>query len=156
MIVHFKKDSDNNFTLHCVRDDKTETFHKYKAGDFQIEHDLMHFVVEKTLGYTQAFYGIVASGKDISWFAERTEDGKSRGREIMHGEAEASEFIVGTLQMLRNDTEFFAHIEQIITPENKAFLTITPEQVNAIRKETATLLEQWRNSKEGITLEFIS
>ncbi len=154
MLIHFKKDFDNNFTLHCVRVDGTETFHKYKTGSFQIEHDLMHFVVEKRLGYTKAFYGIVASGKDIDWFAERTPAGKSQGKEVMRGEAEAVELIVGTLQTLRNDTEFFDHLNRITTPENRDLLSITQEQVIVVRKEVSNLLDQWQNSKEGITLVF--
>jgi hypothetical protein len=155
MVIHFKKDSDRNFILHCVRDDGTETYQKYQWGAFQVEHDIMHYVVETTLGYKHAFYGILASGKDISWFNElRDEDKKSNGSTIMNGEAVQAEMMVIALQTMRDDDELFSLAPAMWQDSKVQPYSFTREQVVAIRARTAELVEEWNASKEGITVSF--
>jgi hypothetical protein len=153
MHVHFRKDSAGEFTLHCVRDDGTETWRKYHFGNFQIEHDLMHFVVETTLRYKDAFYGMIASGKDLSWFETPTEGSKKKPQ-ISSVEAMNAEILVGQLQTLRDDEEFFALAPSVFESFNMEMPAVTWEQVRQMRDEVGDLVTQWNNSKDGITLEF--
>jgi hypothetical protein len=39
-----------------------------------LPHDLVHYVVESTLGWRHGFLGMIAAGADIAWTMERTHD----------------------------------------------------------------------------------
>ena len=151
MIIHFKKDTESKYTLHCVRNDGTETYKKYDWGMFQVEHDIMHYVVETILGYKNAFYGLIASGKDISWFAERMSNNKVVK---VPDEAMNAEILVGALQTLRDDNDFFA-LAPAMWKEN-IMPDYSKEQIVAIRMQVAQLVSQWNSSDKGITVELMN
>jgi hypothetical protein len=153
MTVQFKKDSDGNFVLHCIRKDGSQTWQKYTYGMFQVEHDMMHFVLESTLGYSQAFYGLLASGKDIAWFAKPIEGGTKKP--TLPPEAYYAEVLVGALQRLRNDDEFFEMLASTCENLGIPVPAITPNQVRSIQTRVTDLVSQWQSSRDGITLEFL-
>ena len=68
--IRIKKNADGSAALTLVRPDGTTTWQKQngKLGRFFPLHDLTHYSVETALGYTNAFYGLVASGWDIGDF----------------------------------------------------------------------------------------
>jgi hypothetical protein len=51
------------------RNDGTSTW--MHADDFFVRHDLSHYAIEKTLGYTTAFMGMLNNGMDIKDFENR-------------------------------------------------------------------------------------
>jgi hypothetical protein len=149
MIIHFKKDTERRFILHCIRDNGTETYQKYDWGVFQIEHDLMHYVIETTLKYRNAFYGIIASGKDISWFTER--EGNNKTHKVSD-EAMNVEILVGALQTLRNDDDFWELAPSLW--KESTMPNYNKEQIASIREKVSQLVHEWQSSDAGITLEF--
>jgi len=69
MKIRFTKGQGKRDTLAAVRDDGTTTWSTVQEGF--MSHDLMHYAVETTLGYKQAFYGLLAAGYTIQSFGER-------------------------------------------------------------------------------------
>lgn len=74
--------------LRCLRDDGSATATPMPRQGI-LPHDLVHYVVESTLGWRAAFYGIVAGGADIGWTMERTHDAFRRDvvDQAIHAEA---------------------------------------------------------------------
>ena len=65
--IQFEKQRDGAVVFRCTRDDGTVTWQKHvgKTAHFFPFHDLSHYVVESTFGFTEGFYGLIAAGWDI-------------------------------------------------------------------------------------------
>lgn len=76
MIIRFKKGKNRHKhrpdTLTCIRDDGTVTWTHIHRGF--VQHDFAHYVVETTLGFQNAFFGLVAKGYDIPDFSLPTSE----------------------------------------------------------------------------------
>ncbi len=93
MIIRFKKSPPNKpHALSCIRSDGSTTWTRLRVP---VQHDLIHYVVETTLGLRDSFYGLLARGVNITDFekpkAERTFD--------LTDEAVHTEYIVSLFQM---------------------------------------------------------
>ena len=56
-------------------------------GPNAIPHDLLHAIVEKTLGFSRGVYGMVNTGLDIAQLLDPARKRMNRGeRELMHSE----------------------------------------------------------------------
>jgi len=66
MQLIFRKYADKDPVLHFVRADGSEAWISLKAP--MVWHDLAHYAVERTLGWHDAFLGLVASGYDPAAF----------------------------------------------------------------------------------------
>jgi hypothetical protein len=103
MVIRFAKHANRPPTLNCVRDDGSETWFTASAanGDYFVAHDLLHYAVEATLGYTNAFYGMVATGRDLNDFggAEGVPDERGYTAEAP-AEALDTERLVGLVQTM--------------------------------------------------------
>ena len=102
MVIRFKKGKNRSKhkpdTLTCIRDDGSVTWTHLHRGF--VQHDFAHYVVEKTLGFENAFFGLVAKGYNIPDFSEPKAE---RSFEIPE-EAIDTEPIVALLQAdLRED-----------------------------------------------------
>ena len=75
MQIRFIRGSGGKDTLACQREDGTTTWSR--VPDRFLLHDIAHYVVESTLGYSDAFFGMVSSGWDIDAFTAR--DAQSGG-----------------------------------------------------------------------------
>ncbi|MDH5361152.1 MAG: hypothetical protein OEX03_11340 [Gammaproteobacteria bacterium] len=66
MNIAFRKREGAYSQLICTRDDgsRSESLFPNKRA---LPHELIHYVVEKTLGLRKAFYGLVANGAAISY-----------------------------------------------------------------------------------------
>lgn len=64
MQVHFIKHSHQQYQLECRRDDGSTTSATLEARSY-FKHDLMHFIVERTAGLRDSFFGAVAAGRDL-------------------------------------------------------------------------------------------
>lgn len=158
LLVRFKKKSDGAAALSCLRSDGTTTWQRQdgQLGRFFPPHDLTHLAVESVLGIDRGFYGLIAGGWDISFFA----DPNGRGPNLPH-DALVAELIVGYLDLeLRIGTSesaedynarmasYFA--DRTLPPPS---LTLTDEllaQIRAARKEYFAL---WNALPAGETLE---
>src|SRR3954454_18258245 len=70
IVIRIKKARDGRTALSCTRADGTTTWQRQQGGQaaFFPRHDLTHYAVETTLGLREAFFGLVASGWDMSDF----------------------------------------------------------------------------------------
>ena len=91
LLIRIKKKTDGSAALSCVRADGSTTWQRQdgQQGRFFPLHDLTHYAVESVLGFHNAFFGLLASGWDISDFE------KKEMRTRMPGEALLAELIVG-------------------------------------------------------------
>ena len=139
-------------TLTCNRDDGSSTWESSKVG---IPHDLLHYAVETTLGYRNAFYGLVAGGRDIASFGT-----KNGMKDVYTEEAQWVEFIVGLLQWPAvgggppiPDAEFFTSLEGYAKEHGLTAPSITPSQLAEMRAKARELHCQWAELEEGGVLE---
>lgn len=63
MLIRIKKGKNKKDLLTCHREDGTTSEIELMAG--AVFHELCHYAVETTLGYSQGLFGTIASGKDI-------------------------------------------------------------------------------------------
>jgi hypothetical protein len=157
LTIRLKKNADDSAALSCTRADGTVTWQRQQGaqGQFFPRHDLTHYAVESVLGFTDAFYGLIAGGWDISHFAPPWPSGR------LTPQAAAAELIVGFL-----DAERAAGVQWAAVDFNdKAALhyaargvdaappTITDDELARIRQRRAELFERWGAVPAGSTLE---
>src|SRR5690242_15097014 len=101
LVIRIKKSADGRSSLTCTRADGSTTWQSMKDAQaaFFPRHDLTHYAVETVLGHRNGFYGLVASGWDLSDFGTPW----PRGR--IPDEAALSEMIVGFLDLERSTGE---------------------------------------------------
>jgi hypothetical protein len=94
--IEFRRDRRKQDTLHCFRADGSVTWTKLYP-DFAI-HDLAHYAVESVLGFTEAFYGILARGYGIEEFeAPRAERPAALQPDRLSAQALQTEHLVNLL-----------------------------------------------------------
>ncbi|HKQ48642.1 MAG TPA: hypothetical protein VJZ71_11280 [Phycisphaerae bacterium] len=91
MLIRLKK-NENAPVLTCIRDDGSTTWSKMPYREFFPRHDLMHYAVETTLGFREAFFGLIASGWSVESFSE---PGAAKRLPL---EARYAEFLVDQLE----------------------------------------------------------
>jgi hypothetical protein len=157
LIVRIKKKTDGDAALSCIRADGSVTWQRQEGqlGRFFPLHDLTHFAVESTLGFDSAFYGLVASGWDISSFA--AEGATHR----IPFEARLSEVIVGSFDLerfagvRRNADELNQYIRTQLADQKlpSTDFCINESQMDAIRTLRAELFARWNALPGGDALE---
>ena len=154
--IRIKKGNDGSATLACTRADGSTTWQRQEGGQarFFPRHDLTHFVVETVLGQRNGFYGLVASGWDLSDFGTPW----PRGR--LPKEANLVEMIVGFLDRerasgerlpaadLNADLAAFARDNGLPEP-----VQITDADLARIRQRRAELFAAWDAVASGEALE---
>jgi hypothetical protein len=143
--------------LSCTRRDGSVTWQRQQGaqGRFFPLHDLTHYAVETVLRHARGFYGMVASGWDISDFGAPW----PRGR--IPADAAPSELIVGFLDTERasgtrwtaadfNDKTalYYAEHNLATTPP-----TLTDDDLARVRQRRAQLFAEWDAVPPGGTLE---
>ena len=133
----------------CVREDGSATWFTASLAnaDHFVSHDFLHYAVEAILGYTSAFYGLVAAGRDLNDFGST--DGVKDEREYS-AEAIDAERLVGLIQALAADgcvpnyealTEAWANSAE---PRNSRPLPVTQAQLTEICTVWGKLVRHWR------------
>lgn len=147
MLIRIKKGRDGPSTLTCVRADGSRTWNKLHP--FFPVHDLTHCAVESVLGFRQAFFGLIAAGRDID------ETGQS-----LPAEALWAENIVGLLDRERSVGELTAAAvfnewlgESLRKQGQPPCRAITEAELAGIRELRDTLAGQWLAVPPGGTLE---
>jgi hypothetical protein len=148
MLIRFKKGK-NRYkhkpdTLTCIRDDGTVTWNHIHRGF--VQHDFAHYVVETTLGFQNAFFGLVAKGYDIPDFSLPTSKRPSK----IPPEAMEVEPIVALLQ-----AELWDSIpDPLLQPDSQELpVNVTIEQIEAMRQHLRKLLQQWQNLMPGESMD---
>ena len=156
MQVSIAKRMDGLGVLRCRRDDGSETWQRQseRHAVYYTYHDLTHFAVETTLGFTRGFYGLIASG----WEIEETTGKGSRGKLPM--EAGHVEMIVGLFDRERAsgvewsaaDFNEFARLH-CESRGGEAPRELTEDQLRAVRQRRGELFRQWEAVAPGEELQ---
>lgn len=158
------KDGSPN-VLTCFRDDGTAAW--MPLDDFFPLHDLTHYAVERTLGYHDAFFGLIARGWDIRDFTDKARDPVTGGvvKSVLPPEAVWTEYIVGTLDAIRAlihsgavepDTTETLFYEMIAANRNALDIPlpeVAPQRLHAILHLRDELAGQWQRLAPGEYLE---
>jgi len=157
MIITLKKGKHKPSTLSCTRTDGSVSWTKLQRG---VEtHDLAHFVIETSLGFTDAFYGIIARGFDISDFELPREQ---RPRALIPAnlpeQAIQTEYIVNLLQVeffnSGENPDFINTLKNTLAEKNIHFPeNLDQHALENIRIRFGELLMQWESLAEGETME---
>jgi hypothetical protein len=156
LTVRIKKNADGSGALTAIRRDGTVTWQRQKhtVGPFFALHDLTHYAVETTLGYTDAFYGLVADGWNLTDF------GAPWARGPLPAEAGAAELIVGFLDTERASgtrwtADEFNDKTRLYYEQHgvNGACHITDQQLEDIRRCRAELFARWDDVPAGGTLE---
>jgi len=157
LLIRIKKKSDGSAALSALRADGTTTWQRQEGqfGRFFPLHDLTHYAVETTLGFSRAFFGLIAEGWDISDF------GKRATKELQQGEAGLAEVIVGffdleratgiieTADALNEKIQSYYADRRLAAPES----SLSDDHVARIRQRRAELFAIWRALPAGQALE---
>ena len=150
MIIRFKKGKNQSKhkpdTLTCIRDDGSVTWTYLHRGF--VHHDFAHYVVETTLGFENAFFGLVAKGYDIPDFSQP----KAKRTFEIPEEAMNTEPIVALLQADLPNTPYPQDTNSNgLFREHSATVpvSVTDEQLEAMRQKLQALLQQWHDLQPG-------
>ena len=156
LTIALKKKSDGSASLACRRTDGSVTWQRQEGaqGRFFPRHDLTHYAVETVLGMDQAFYGLVASGWELSDF------GHPWPRGPMPAAALAAELIVGYLDGERaagatwSAEEFNAKTADYHEARGASpGVELGEADLARIRRTRADLFARWDALAPGATLE---
>jgi hypothetical protein len=156
LLIQIKKKPDGSAALSCHREDGSVTWQRQEGqqGRFFPRHDLTHYVVESVLGLEQCFYGLVASGWELTDFL------KPYPRGAVPPEALASEVLVGFLDQERaggvrwSAAEFNRSAESYFAGHGiPGCCELTDEQLAGISQLRAKLFAEWDALEAGAVLE---
>jgi hypothetical protein len=145
-LISFRKQRDKPPVFTFRRSDGSLTWSKLR--NLPIEHDLAHYAVETTLGFTEAFYGLLDQGFATDDFELPRE---KRPHALLPAslplEAQQAEHLVGLLQtelICGPNPDFFLHLRQALDSKGLAYPNqLTGVELAAIRLSFSKLLQQW-------------
>lgn len=157
LTIRIKKHADGSAALTCTRADGTVTWQRQQGAQaaFFPRHDLTHFAVETVLGHTRGFYGLVASGWDLTDF------GAPWPRGPLPADLDPTELIVGFLDTERATGERWSAAEFNDKAAGyyrdhklpSAPPTLSDEQLGRVRQRRAELFAAWDAVPVGGTIE---
>ena len=158
LTIRMKKGTDGRTTLSCTRPDGTSTWQRQEGGQaaFFPQHDLTHYAVESTLGHQRGFYGLVASGWDLSDFGTPWPRGKlpleGNLTEMIVGffDQERSSGVIGTAADLNDLIALYCRETGVANPG-----TLEDSDLWAVRQERGELFSKWDAIQPGDVLELV-
>src|SRR5512140_1368047 len=145
--IRLKRRADGSAAITCEREDGTTTWQRQEGVIGQVfpAHDLTHYSVETTFGYTRGFFGLVADGWEIADFA------KPWPRGPIPQEAQEVELLVGLLDMQRRmlaDWNAEELLEQgrlyVATRGDRVCLPdLTDDSLDKVKKLRAEVFAKW-------------
>lgn len=159
MRLLFTKKEHQPSVFKCIRSDETETWMKITQL-FTLEHDLVHYAIETTLNFQQAFYGLLMQGYNITDFETPRH---LRLPALLPAnlplEAQQAEMLVNLFQTdLHNEediADFISVAQFTFQTQSVPFPGITEQEVAQIRNNIRALLQEWHKLSDGETLELI-
>lgn len=156
LTVRITRRADGGAVLRCERPDGTVTWQRQDgaAGRFFPLHDLTHYAVETTLGHRRGFFGLVASGWNLTDF------GAPWPRGPLPSDLDPAELIVGLLDVERaggeiwSAADFAAQMATYCAARGVAAPPeLTDDQLARIRRLRAELFARWHALPPGAALE---
>ena len=161
LVIRLKHHSDGSASITCVRRDGTITWQRQSGSRGLVfpPHDITHFVVESELGYSDAFYGLIADGWRIEDFAKPWPRGEipqnARRVEVLVGcfDAERRNFSEWTAAEFNAHATVYAAASR--SPDTPIRL-ITDDELGRLRARLRELLATWHALPRGesMKLEF--
>ena len=152
MLLRITKHTGKATIISYQRNDGTETW--MQADDFFVRHDLSHYAIEKTLGYTSAFMGMLNNGMGIMDFEDRDKRLQMTiTNEAWYAENMANLFLMEVVQgELDNFNEVSANA---FSKMGKAFPApvLSDAQIRSIRNCLKGLLQNWNQLPAGQTMQ---
>jgi hypothetical protein len=156
LVIRIKKGADGRTSLSCVRADGTTTWQRQQGAQasFFPRHDLTHYAVETVLGHRGGFYGLVASGWDLTDFGTPWPRGAlpkaANLTEIVVGffDRERASGQMGTAEELNALLAEFCVDNELPTPEK-----LGEQDLSRVRQERGELFAQWDGVQPGDALE---
>jgi len=156
MMIRFTKGVERPDSLTCVRDDGSRTWSAV-GRTVGVRHDLIHYAVETVLGYREAFFGLVAAGRDIHSFGTKHGIKDSYPLEAQHAEQ-----LVGLVQWpamsggpALTDDELLSLLADTCSLHNLPMPPVTTAQLTAIRAEARVLHRRWDQLAPGNHLDLV-
>lgn len=155
--IVIKKKRDGAHTLTCVRDDGTVTGQRQDDNGFFVQHDLTHYAVETTLRLNKAFFGLLASGWDISDFGSPWPRGPIPVEAA--GDASLAEGLAGNFDMERycqipvSAERFNREYGLVCAEAGISQRVVTEPELNRIRQYWAELKARLDATPPGEALE---
>jgi hypothetical protein len=154
MKIRFTRREEDDHIIHCTREDGSITW--MHISSFFVIHDLCHYALETQLHLKRAFFGMLASGTDISEF----EKPKNERNIILTGEAILAEHIVNLLAIESDQGKIENWKDQLRSSlsgeqENEIPEDLTESMMEKIRNARNELLEKWKELEKGDTLNLL-
>ena len=152
MKVEMQKNSGSKNTIRFIT--KEEGIEWAYGDDFMILHDLSHYAIEKTLGYTTAFFGLIKSGVKIKDFNDKaTRDKMHLTHEAWYAEGLANLILIEYTQgEFENFNEVFKSSLNKTNPTLPS-LTISDKDLAETRVLYTHLVKKWKALKEKQIME---
>jgi hypothetical protein len=146
MNISFKKREGRYSQLICTRDDGSRSESLF-PNIGPLPHDLIHYVVEKTLDLRKAFFGLVANGAPIGYNHDHN---RPLAREQDITENWQSESLVEAIQMevlskRVEDRDFQRLIQQYCQAHNVPVPQISDDQLHLILDELDHYGREWQS-----------
>ena len=156
LVIRTKKGADGRTSLSCVRADGTTTWQRQQGAQasFFPRHDLTHYAVETVLGHRSGFYGLVASGWDLTDFGTPWPRGAlpkvANLTEIVVGffDRERASGQMGTAEELNAQLAEFCDENELPAAERLA-----EQDLSGVRQKRGELFAQWEAVEPGDALE---
>jgi hypothetical protein len=151
MQLRISKNTDKQHVILYKRDDGTETW--MRADDFFVLHDLSHYSIEKTLGYTTAFMGMLNGGIDIKDFGDRNK--RKEMRVTTEGASAENMANLFLMEVSQGETEDFNQVladSFVKMGSGETPVRLSPDQLGAIRSFYRRLLADWAALPAGQTM----
>ena len=156
LLIRIKKNADGRSSLSCTRADGTTTWQSMKNAQaaFFPRHDLTHYAVETVLGHRLGFYGLVATGWELTDFGAPWPRGRIPAESIL------SEMIVGFLDLERATGEL--NRAEDVNERLREFcvanglaepLPLSDKDLSRVRQKRGELFALWEAVKPGDALE---
>jgi hypothetical protein len=155
VIIEFTKAADRRTVLKCIREDGSVTWQRnenQQARFFPV-HDLLHYAIETELGFSQGFFGLVASG----WKIEETTGKSSRGS-LPDETLEVEHLVSSFTAEWNSDTNWTAadfNEQNTTLARNRGWPVrriLTDDDLARVRSRCQELFARWRDLPVGETL----
>lgn len=156
LTFRIKKRIDASSVLVLVREDGSSTSGSIgPPGGYGPVHDLAHYVVEQTLGLSEGFLGLVASGWEIADF-EKKGTARRLPDEAILAEVAAGEMSRQAMMWQWSNAEDYAWAVETTVRRSQPDYTlpaITHDTFEGMRLELLQLRQRWNELVPGETLE---
>jgi hypothetical protein len=140
--------------LHCVRRDGSATSTSMPRQGI-LPHDLLHYVVESTLGWRHGFLGMIAAGADIGWTMAQTHDPAAQGvtDQAIHAEAVVESLQAQLWSAAFDDGLFLDGVRSACEARGRSVPALYPLAGQTLFEAALALNARWQQVPPHATLE---